>query len=82
MKKQKLYFITDATKNFDTAARHLMKLAKNSDFFENCIYFKPTDLPKDFKQNIKIFFNINVEQILDLETQDYFGHFKKNRYEI
>lgn len=56
MKKQKLYFITYATKNFDTAARHLMKLAKNSDFFENCIYFKPTDLPKDFKQKYKNIF--------------------------
>lgn len=56
MKKQKLYFITYATKNFDTAARHLMNLTKNSNFFESCIYFKPKDLPNEFKQKYKNIF--------------------------
>lgn len=56
MKRQKLYFITYATKDFDIAARHLIKLANKSNFFERCIYFKPTDLPKDFKEKYKNIF--------------------------
>ena len=56
MKKQKLYFITYGTKNFDTAAKHLIKLAKESNFFEECIYFKPQNLEIEFKEKFKDIF--------------------------
>jgi len=48
LKQQKLYFITYGTKHFDIAARHLVNLAKQSNFFEECIYYKPQDLEKEF----------------------------------
>ena len=56
MKKQKLYFITYGTKNFDTAAKHLIKLAKESNLFEECIYFKPQNLEIEFKEKFKDIF--------------------------
>ena len=57
MNKQKLYFITYGTKNFDTAAKHLTKLAKESNFFEECIYFKPQDLEKKFVEKYEDIFS-------------------------
>ena len=59
MKKQKLYFITYGTKNFDTAAKHLIKLAKESNFFEECIYFKPQNLEIEFKEKYKDIFALH-----------------------
>ena len=43
-------------KNFDTAAKHLIKLAKESNFFEECIYFKPQNLEIEFKEKYKDIF--------------------------
>ena len=57
MNKQKLYFITYGTKNFDIAAKHLIKLAKESNFFEECIYFKPQDLEKEFIEKYEDIFS-------------------------
>ena len=50
MSKQKIYFITYGTKEFDIAAKHLIKLANISELFEESIYFKPKDLSSRFKK--------------------------------
>ena len=50
MKNQKIFFISYATKNFTTAGRHLIRLAKKSNLFEEAILFSPNDLSATFKE--------------------------------
>ena len=50
MKNQKIFFISYATKNFKTAGRHLIRLAKKSNLFEEAILFSPNDLSATFKE--------------------------------
>ena len=49
MSKQKIFFITYGTKQFRISAKHIIKLAKKSGFFEECIFYEPKDLSYEFK---------------------------------
>ena len=57
MKTQKLYFLTYGTKNFDISAKHIIKLAEKSNFFEKCIYMKPNDIDYNFKKKYEPIFS-------------------------
>ena len=56
--KQKIYFITYGTKDFDIAAKHLIRLGEKSELFDKCIYFKPKDLSARFKGRYEEIFNL------------------------
>ena len=44
----KRIFITYGTKNFDLQKKHIINLAKSSNFFDECISYGPNDLQKSF----------------------------------
>ena len=46
----KRIFITYGTKNFDLQKKHIINLAKSSNFFDECISYGPNDLQKSFVQ--------------------------------
>tara|TARA_A100000164_G_C21935085_1_gene787663 strand:- start:507 stop:1316 length:810 start_codon:yes stop_codon:yes gene_type:complete len=51
--KQKIYFITYGSKEFNTSKKHLLNLAKLSNIFEKCIGFEQKDLTYQFKKDHK-----------------------------
>ncbi len=56
MKNQKLYFITYGDKKFSAGKKHLIGLAKHSNFFDYCISYSPSDLNSDFVTKYKHIF--------------------------
>jgi len=60
MSKQKIYFITYATKQFNISAKHLINLTKISGLFEKSIYYKPKDLDSKFSK--KFYNTLNLKR--------------------